>query len=164
MLAARLHAALLAARGVTELAFVWDEGGVVYASGLQPFTAEPVALVATAEKYYQTVAVTLHSGGGHSSMPPTDGSSIGGRLGRLLSGLTASPPAPRVVSPTRELLAGLLELAPGWLQALRVLSKVVPAQVDMLLAHLLAAAGAATAALVRDTGACVCVGRVFVSE
>lgn len=46
---ANATARLLAARGVS-LEVVVDEGGMVLADGLKPFTREPVALVATAEK------------------------------------------------------------------------------------------------------------------
>lgn len=42
--------------------------------GLRPFVSRPVALVATAEKGYQSVRVDLASDGGHSSMPAIDGS------------------------------------------------------------------------------------------
>ncbi len=46
---ANATARLLAARGVS-LELVVDEGGLVLQDGLKPFTREPVALVATAEK------------------------------------------------------------------------------------------------------------------
>jgi len=36
-----------------QLEFIWDEGGIISAQGVPPFTHMPVALVATAEKYYQ---------------------------------------------------------------------------------------------------------------
>lgn len=49
---ARCVAAKLAASG-TRLEFIWDEGGMIYAEGMPPFTHLPVALVATAEKFYQ---------------------------------------------------------------------------------------------------------------
>lgn len=44
--------AKLAAEG-HQLEFIWDEGGVIYADGVPPLTHLPVALVATAEKFYQ---------------------------------------------------------------------------------------------------------------
>lgn len=73
----------------------------------------------------QSVGVTLHSPGGHSSMPPVDSSSIGARLGAFLSSLTASPPAPRLVSPTRELVEGGLQLSGPWQRLLaRLVTKV----------------------------------------
>lgn len=203
-------AAHLAAKGQC-VEFIWDEGGIIYADGVPPLTRLPVALVATAEKFYQvgrpaaecrgpqpcmcfvllqhhshavhwasaqpaslvlavlqyfepwsavpcrqratsppvqegpaaapaphpsccccvlswcrlqSVNVTLHSSGGHSSMPPIDGSSIGARLASFLSSLTASPPTPRLVSPTRELVEGLLQLGGPWLALLARLVKV----------------------------------------
>jgi hypothetical protein len=45
-------AAKLAASGA-HLEFIWDEGGMIIAEGMPPFTHLPVALVATAEKFYQ---------------------------------------------------------------------------------------------------------------
>lgn len=72
----------------------------------------------------QSVGVTLHSPGGHSSMPPVDSSSIGARLGVFLSALSASPPTPRLVSPTRELVAGLVQLSSPWMQSIARLLKV----------------------------------------
>jgi hypothetical protein len=51
-------------------------------------------------------------------MPPIDGSSIGSRLGSFLSALSASPPPPRLVSPTREFLEGLVGLSSPYLALL----------------------------------------------
>jgi hypothetical protein len=72
----------------------------------------------------QQVSVTLEASGGHSSMPPIDGSSIGDRLGAFLSAMTASPPQPHLVAPTRELLEGLLDLAGPRLAVLAWIIKV----------------------------------------
>jgi hypothetical protein len=58
----------------------------------------------------QGVKVTINSRGGHSSMPPVNGDSIGARLGAFLSAMTESPPAPRLESPTKDLVEGLLQL------------------------------------------------------
>jgi hypothetical protein len=57
--------------------------------------------------------VTLSSKGGHSSMPPVDGSSIGDRLGRFLSAISAAPGAIELVRPTSDFLAELGKLLPG---------------------------------------------------
>jgi hypothetical protein len=57
-------------------------------------------------------------------MPPTDDSSIAARLGAFLTAMTASPPVPRLVSPTREFVEGLVELSAPWLAFLLKLSKV----------------------------------------
>lgn len=57
--------------------------------------------------------VTLSSTGGHSSMPPTDGSSIGDRLARFLSAMCANPGPNELVAPTSDFVAGLGRLAPG---------------------------------------------------
>jgi hypothetical protein len=45
-------AAKLASNG-KRLEFIWDEGGTIFAGGMPPFTHLPIALVATAEKFYQ---------------------------------------------------------------------------------------------------------------
>lgn len=153
----------LAAQG-QQLEFIWDEGGTIYRDGLFPLTKLPVALVATAEKLYQEVAVTIHASGGHSSMPPIDGSSIGTRLGSFLSALSASPPVPRLVSPTRELVEGLVSLARPWLALLLRLVKLFPsAWLDSVVAGVMATTSAPAAALVRDTAA-VTVLRAGVAE
>lgn len=46
------NAAHLAAKG-QRLEFIWDEGGVIWSQGMPPLTRLPLALVATAEKFYQ---------------------------------------------------------------------------------------------------------------
>ncbi len=49
--------------------FVLDEGGVI-TKGIMPGVASPVALVATAEKGFVSVELTVEGEGGHSSRPP----------------------------------------------------------------------------------------------
>lgn len=71
----------------------------------------------------QTVEVTLHAPGGHSSMPRSD--DMGARVGAFLSAMTASPPPPRLVSPTREFVLGLADLsASPWLAIVSKLGTV----------------------------------------
>lgn len=66
--------------------------------------------------------MTLMAAGGHSAVPPIDRSSVSARLADFLSAFTASPPATRLVSPTREFLEGLTELAaPGLALILRLI-------------------------------------------
>lgn len=144
-------AARLEASGV-ELEMIWDEGSGILADGVPPFTRAPVALLATSEKSYQTVQVTLSSAGGHSSMPPVDGSTIAGRLGRLLTAVTASPAVPRLVSPTREFLIALGQEARPWVGPLLALAVRVPS-LGRLLAGVLASVSGSAAAMVRDTAA-----------
>jgi hypothetical protein len=57
--------------------------------------------------------VSLSSSGGHSSMPPIDGSSIGDQLARLLAGVAWRQPAPKLQAPITDMLAALAQLAPG---------------------------------------------------
>jgi hypothetical protein len=57
--------------------------------------------------------VTFQSPGGHSSMPPIDGSTVGGKMGRLMAAVSAQPPPTKLVSPTREFMLGMADLAPG---------------------------------------------------
>lgn len=61
-----MHAGKLAAEG-TQLEFIWDEGGTIYADGLPPLTRMPVALVATAEKLFQVSPITHLFAGSYSS-------------------------------------------------------------------------------------------------
>eukprot|EP00775_Hariotina_reticulata_P006875 gene6876-7091_t len=103
----------LSSQGI-ELEMVWDEGIGISLDGLPPFTSQPVALVGTAEKSYQSLQLTVHSKGGHSSIPPVDHSSIAEKLSRLLWAITNRPPQAKVVSPTREFLVALAPLAPGF--------------------------------------------------
>ena len=46
------NAAHLASKG-QRLEFIWDEGGLIWSQGMPPLTRLPLALVATAEKFYQ---------------------------------------------------------------------------------------------------------------
>lgn len=57
--------------------------------------------------------VTFHSLGGHSSLPPTDGSSIGAQLGRFLSAMHSRPAPVKLVPPTSDFVAAMADLAPG---------------------------------------------------
>ena len=61
-------ARLLYSRGV-ELEYILDEGGAV-TYGIVPRVSAPVALIGIAEKGYLSIELTVHSQGGHSSMPP----------------------------------------------------------------------------------------------
>eukprot|EP00878_Enallax_costatus_P018905 GHUV01019928.1.p1 GENE.GHUV01019928.1~~GHUV01019928.1.p1 ORF type:complete len:147 (+),score=12.28 GHUV01019928.1:566-1006(+) len=81
--------------------------------GLAPFTDQPTAVVATAEKRIQTVQVTLHSEGGHSSRPPIDGSSIGDQLAQLLTATRRNPPRPRLIRPATDFLKAMIPLSSG---------------------------------------------------
>lgn len=65
---AKIIAALLKSRGVS-LEYVLDEGGAI-TIGVVPGVTGPVALVGVAEKGYISLALTVESEGGHSSMPP----------------------------------------------------------------------------------------------
>ena len=67
---------------------VVDEGGVILADHPMPVEA-PVALVGIAEKGYLSLALTVQSAGGHSSMPGRD--TAIGTLSRALNRLTSSP-------------------------------------------------------------------------
>lgn len=87
------------------------------------FLLNPIC-VAHAHALLQVVNVTINSPGGHSSMPPIDNSSISARLGAFLSALSGSPPAPKLESPTKEFVDGLLQLPGSWLGPLATLMKV----------------------------------------
>ena len=99
--------------GVTELAFVLDEGGTVLTDGFPPLTSTPVALVGTAEKGMVAVEVTVRgAASGHSSMPPLDGSAAGSVLGRFLGRLDRAPINPSMVEPTSDTMEALAPVAP----------------------------------------------------
>eukprot|EP00775_Hariotina_reticulata_P008008 gene8008-8206_t len=136
-----------------QLEFIWDEGSSVMSDGFPPLVAEPFALVGTSEKQYQTVHVTLHSAGGHSSMPPSpDKSSMAARMARFLTSLTKYPAPAKLVSPTREFVLGLSEVASPWLAPVFAATKVFPA-LGQVIANALASVDGVTAAMVRDTAA-----------
>jgi carboxypeptidase PM20D1 len=112
----------------------------------------PVALVATAEKTYQSVKVTLHSPGGHSSMPATDGSSLAARMGRLLLRIAADHPPVKLVPPTSHMIQGLAEIVPAWLRPLLLaVDKLAPLR--WAVARVLAGLDNEVAAMVRATAA-----------
>jgi len=60
---------LFGRRGIDELAFVLDEGGVV-AQGIMAGLDAPLATVGISEKGFASVELRARSPGGHSSMPP----------------------------------------------------------------------------------------------
>lgn len=110
---ARAIASLLRSRGV-QLEMVVDEGGVILMDGLKAgshqLVSSPIALVGTSEKGYETWDIEVQGSGGHSSMPPTDGSSVAARIARILGAVDASPPITRLAEPTTDFLKAL---APG---------------------------------------------------
>jgi carboxypeptidase PM20D1 len=111
-----------------------------------------VSLVATAEKTYQSVKVTLHSPGGHSSMPATDGSSLAARMGRFLLRIATVHPAVKLVPSTSHFILGLAEIGPAWVRPLLLaVDKLAPLR--WLVAHALAAIDNEVAAMVRTTAA-----------
>lgn len=62
---------------------------------------------------FMSSQIRLQSRGGHSAKPPIDGSSIGGKMGRLMTAVSSNPPAAKLVSPTKEFVIGLADIAPG---------------------------------------------------
>ncbi len=80
---AKTIAALLKSRGIL-LEYVLDEGGAI-TKGLVPGITGPVALVGVAEKGYISLALTVESEGGHSSMPPKN--TAVGILGKAVAAL-----------------------------------------------------------------------------
>lgn len=146
-------AALLREAGV-ELELVVDEGGIVQTDGLRPLLAQPTALVGTSEKGFETWTVTVHGAGGHSSMPPIDGSSVASRVARFLSVLDSTPPPVWLVRPTTDFVRAVGQLVqPAPLRTL--LQSTGYKVVQAILAQALSRAGGGHAALVRTT--CVAV-------
>jgi carboxypeptidase PM20D1 len=98
---ARLVAEALEERGMGRAALVVDEGGVL-AQGLMPGVEEPVALVGVAEKGFLSLALSVRSEGGHSSMPPRETAiSI---LARAITRLEEQPFPSRLDGPARWML------------------------------------------------------------
>lgn len=96
---AQAIAALLRGRGVRPW-LVLDEGGIV-GRGLMPGVERPTALVGIAEKGFVSVELSVETAGGHSSMPPRQGSI--GRLGAAIARLEQNPMPARLDGPTLQL-------------------------------------------------------------
>jgi carboxypeptidase PM20D1 len=98
---ARLVAEALEERGMGRAALVVDEGGTL-TQGFLPGVEEPVALVGVAEKGFLSLALTVRSAGGHSSMPPRETAiSI---LARAITRLEEQPFPSRLDGPARWML------------------------------------------------------------
>lgn len=67
---AKILAGILKKDGVNA-EFLLDEGGLI-AVDMVPFVKPPVALIATAEKGYMSLQLTVRGTGGHSSFPPKE--------------------------------------------------------------------------------------------
>jgi carboxypeptidase PM20D1 len=93
-------AALLHARGI-RLEYVLDEGGTI-TKGILPGVSSPVAMVGIAEKGYVSLALTVESSGGHSSMPPRH--TAVGILSSAIHKLERNPFPAKIQGPTRALL------------------------------------------------------------
>ena len=81
-------AALLQARKV-HLDFVLDEGLLVL-DGILPGLSKPAALIGVAEKGFLSVALAVSATPGHSSMPPSHGTSAIGMMSAALQALDDS--------------------------------------------------------------------------
>lgn len=94
-------AALLRGRGVRP-ELVVDEGGVI-GRGLMPGIERPMALIGIAEKGFVSVELSVQTAGGHSSMPPRQGSI--GRLAAAVQRLEQSQMPARMDGPTMQLFS-----------------------------------------------------------
>ena len=81
--------ALFKQRGI-QLDFVLDEGMAV-TEGILPGVAQPIALIALAEKGAVSLKLTAQAAPGHSSMPPATGGSAIGMLSAALARLDQNP-------------------------------------------------------------------------
>lgn len=150
-------AALLASRGV-ELELSLDEGGFVLTDGLKvggfPVVPDPVALVGTGEKGMETWEITVTGTGGHSSVPPVDGTSVAARFSKVLATLDSHSTSTLLAPPTSDWLQAL---APGVrIPPLRwALQSAGSPTLAPLAGQLLAGAGRDLSALVRTTVAVV---------
>eukprot|EP00803_Ostreobium_quekettii_P000428 evm.model.scf_2120EXC.4 EVM.evm.TU.scf_2120EXC.4 scf_2120EXC:17037-24501(+) len=99
-LGAGCMSSLLEDRGV-KLAVVLDEGTNIAVTGVS-LIRNPVALVGTAEKGYTSLQIDVKAAGGHSSMPPIDGSTSIGILSRMISYMESHPPSRAIVRPVAD--------------------------------------------------------------
>jgi len=136
-------------RGITQLHFVLDEGGVVLTDGFPPLTRKPVAAIGTAEKGQTTVEMSIATAGGHASMPPLDGSSVGSIAARILSRLDRSPINPGLVAPASDMLAAFAPEAPFYLRPLLRLAH--NGLFGVLLAQVMGAMSPEASAMTRTT-------------
>ena len=90
---------VLEQRGVSEIAFVLDEG-VALTAGLFPGVSAPMALIGTAEKGYASLELKIDAVGGHSAMPPHQ-SNIG-IIAQAITRLEANPFPYRISQAVRD--------------------------------------------------------------
>jgi len=98
---AKATAKLLADRGV-KLGFVIDEG-LLITEGVLPGLKAPAAIVGIAEKGYMSVALTVPSTPGHSSMPPAKGTSAIAMMSAALNRLEDNQFPTRIQGVAREM-------------------------------------------------------------
>ncbi|KAG2501991.1 hypothetical protein HYH03_000487 [Edaphochlamys debaryana] len=149
--AARI-ADLLEQRGV-KVDMVYDEGGSIGRDGFPPYSPHPLALVGLAEKGYATINIQINATGGHSSIPPLDGSSVAAVAARVVTAIDRRPPPTRLVEPVASFLAAIAPATPGLRGRLFALSRQLPWVGGLVAAAFLGRDTPETAALVRDTAA-----------
>ncbi len=113
-----------------EFESVLDEGGTIV-QDVVPGVKAPVALVGIAEKGYMTIELSVHTEGGHSSMPPPQ--SAAGIIAAAVSRLEAEPFPARLQGPLAQMFSYLapemdfgsrVAFANLWLLKNAVLSKM----------------------------------------
>ncbi|PNW82050.1 hypothetical protein CHLRE_06g271700v5 [Chlamydomonas reinhardtii] len=147
--------ALLASRGV-KVDMVFDEGGSIGSDGYPPYSTKPLALVGLAEKGFATVLVQVSAAGGHSSIPPLDGSSAAAVAARIITAIDRRPPPTRLAAPVTQFLGAIADSTPGLRGQLFsvVGSPLAPDWLrDLVASAFLGRDTPETAALVRNTAA-----------
>lgn len=84
---------------------VYDEGGIIAASGFISQLNRDVALVGVAEKGYVTFTLQVRGDGGHSSMPPMQ--SALGQAAIIMQRLEENQMKARLIPPVKSLLANI---------------------------------------------------------
>ncbi len=102
---AKAMATLLQQQGV-QAEFVIDEGMLI-TEGMIAGLSAPAALIGVAEKGYLSTRISVLATPGHSSMPPTDGSSAISQLNRVLQRIEAHPLPLRLDGVARDMLETL---------------------------------------------------------
>jgi len=153
---ARAVARTLRERGV-EVDTVFDEGGFVLLDGMETlFGQAPAAFVGIAEKSVLNVNVTVHHGGGHSSLPKRDGQSVPSTLAAIALEVERRPPPARLTLPTAAFLASAAPTARWFLRPFLALAGLPG--VRPLAAAMLSASGYEGDAMVRSTVAVTKIG------
>lgn len=85
---------------------VYDEGGIIAApKSALPTIDRPIALVGLGEKGFLTLKITVNGIGGHSSMPPKEGSLV--KAAEIIEKLNTQQLKPEIITPIAAFLTNI---------------------------------------------------------